>query len=375
MKSGYKRLLLFEIILMIIFILNNFVSSILSGYAKIAFLLVILGLFKLFFGYEKDNHRYWKTICSEIIIYLLVYFILYYLSGIILTFTWTNYTFGFKLIWKEILPTVLTIVLGEYLRYLMLTKSEGSKLLCITTCIFFILFHLLNLCNAATFVAPITTFKFVALLLLPTISNNIFCSYVTYKAGYKPAMLYLLITELYIFFVPIIPNPNEYIYSIVQLVVPMIYLYRIYNFFRKDRDEEVVRIAHKKRYRTLIVPIIIVAFLVYITCGYFHYHAIAIGSGSMTPNILKGDVVIIEKCEGYFEDVEIGDVIAFKKDGRIIVHRLINKVKTEYGYYFYTKGDANNEPDNFQITEEMVIGEVNLKIPYIGYPAVWLNNL
>ena len=95
----------------------------------------------------------------------------------------------------------------------------------------------------------------------------------------------------------------------------------------------------------------------------------------MTPNILKGDVVIIEKCEGYFEDVEIGDVIAFKKDGRIIVHRLINKVKTEYGYYFYTKGDANNEPDNFQITEEMVIGEVNLKIPYIGYPAVWLNNL
>ena len=44
-------------------------------------------------------------------------------------------------------------------------------------------------------------------------------------------------------------------------------------------------------------------------------------------------------------------------------------------YYFYTKGDNNDDVDNYEITEDQFIGIVNHKIPLIGYPTVWVNSL
>ena len=39
----------------------------------------------------------------------------------------------------------------------------------------------------------------------------------------------------------------------------------------------------------------------------------------------------------------------------------------------YTKGDANEDVDNFFTTEKEVYGIVNYSIPYIGLPTVWFN--
>ena len=95
----------------------------------------------------------------------------------------------------------------------------------------------------------------------------------------------------------------------------------------------------------------------------------------MTPAILKGDVVVIEKTDGHFDDVKEGQVIAYKKDKIIVVHRLYKKIKVGNEYFFYSKGDANDFVDNYKITEEMMIGVVNVRVPFVGYPTVWLNNL
>ena len=94
----------------------------------------------------------------------------------------------------------------------------------------------------------------------------------------------------------------------------------------------------------------------------------------MTPNILKGDVVIIDKK---FEPSKLkkGQVIAHQYESKIIVHRLVDIVKVGNEYYFYTQGDANNAIDNYIIYENMIVGTVNVKIPFIGYPTVWLNEL
>ena len=58
------------------------------------------------------------------------------------------------------------------------------------------------------------------------------------KSGYKPTILYLMIIRTYSFFVPIIPNPNVYLYSIFELITPAIFMYYIYKFFKKKQDEE-----------------------------------------------------------------------------------------------------------------------------------------
>ena len=149
----------------------------------------------------------------------------------------------------------------------------------------------------------------------------------------------------------------------------------MYTFFKKEHDEEVERTYKKKHITTLIPSIIILGILVYLTSGYFHYWAIAVASGSMSPTIKKGDVVIIEKLDGKFDNLKIDDTIAFRYENIVVVHRLIKIVNEDGKYYFYTKGDANIKEDNFAITEDMMIGTVNHKIPYIGKPTVWLNEL
>ena len=95
----------------------------------------------------------------------------------------------------------------------------------------------------------------------------------------------------------------------------------------------------------------------------------------MEEAISKGDIVIIEKIDDNYETLELNQVIAYRYNKIIVVHRLVRKVIINDEVYFYTKGDANNEVDNYQVTKDMIIGVVNHKIPYIGYPTVWLNEL
>ena len=147
-------------------------------------------------------------------------------------------------------------------------------------------------------------------------------------------------------------------------------------FLNKARDEEIDRYYQKRHYGFLILSGIITVVLVYFTSGYFRFWSIAVASGSMYPVIRKGDVVIIEKLNtSDYSKVKKGDILAFTYDKVTIVHRVINIVKENNHYYFYTKGDANRHEDDFVIEEEMVIGVVNVKIPLIGMPTVWLNEL
>ena len=366
MKRGYKRLLIFEIILFITLLLNSFVSSILTDYKLVLYLATVLVIFKIFFGFEKDRHRYTKDA---------IYFILFYLLGIIVSFARVSNYYTLRGIILFILPLIITIVLKEYLRYMMLSKAEGSKLLTITTVILFIMLDLTTVLYYTDFKSNYQIFLFVALDFLPAISLNASLSYVSLKVGYKPTILYQLVTNLYKYLLPIIPNPDKYVASVIFLLVPALFCYRIWKRFEKEKDKDIDRDYYKQKTISLVFPAILVVGLVYITSGYFHFYAVAIASGSMTPNIYKGDVVIIEKTDGNFENVQEGQVIAYKYDGIIVVHRLVKKIKSGEEYYFYSKGDANNDIDGYKITEDMMIGVVRLKAPFIGLPTVWLNEL
>ena len=374
MKKGYKKLLIFQLILLVIFIFNSFVSSILTKYNQIIFLIIILIFFKFLFGFEKDRHRYIKDLILETIIFLLTYFIIFYLFGIIIGFAKTTNYYTLSGFIDFIIPLVLSIILKEYLRYMMLTKSEYCKLLNVTTVILFIIFDVSNAIFYNSFSNNYDSFMFISLTLLPAIGNNIVCSYISRSSGYKPVILYLLCINLYQYLLPIIPNPNEYLLSVINLLVPFSYGFSIYRFYSRVKDEDILRDYNKKKINSLIPALIISIIAVYFTSGYFKYYMVAIASGSMTPNINKGDVVIIEKTNNY-EEIEVGQVMAYKYNNVIVVHRVIRKINDDGSYYFYTKGDNNLDEDNYPIKEDMVIGVVDIKIPYIGIPTVWLNNL
>lgn len=93
------------------------------------------------------------------------------------------------------------------------------------------------------------------------------------------------------------------------------------------------------------------------------YRAFVVQSGSMEPAIKTGSVVITKSKSKY----EIGDVITFSLNGKSkehITHRIINVSDT-----FQTKGDANEEPDLWQIQPEQIVGKSIITVPYLGYFA------
>jgi len=90
-------------------------------------------------------------------------------------------------------------------------------------------------------------------------------------------------------------------------------------------------------------------------------------SGSMTPLMLPGDVIVVAPVET--EQIEVGDIVVFQypdQDERMVItHRIIG-IDTETGLYS-TRGDANNAPDRFFISRNDIIGRPVFLIPFVGF--------
>lgn len=89
-------------------------------------------------------------------------------------------------------------------------------------------------------------------------------------------------------------------------------------------------------------------------------------SGSMTPMMLPGDMVIIHPSDP--NALNVGDVMAFNdpqdRPNTIITHR-IKSINPDGS--FETKGDANNAPDIYPVLKSKAIGKVLFVIPLAGY--------
>ena len=89
----------------------------------------------------------------------------------------------------------------------------------------------------------------------------------------------------------------------------------------------------------------------------FGYTFFEVATGSMSPTINVGDVVIVKITKEVYED----DIIVYKDGENFITHRLISKDDDK----LITKGDANNTEDN-PIEESDVLGKVVNTISHIG---------
>ena len=375
MKKSYIKLIFLMFFFSLLFILNGFVNKFLSQVTLDILLIVLLVLANLLFGFEKDRHRYVKDVILEILIILISFIVLYYLFGVIVGFAKVGNYYSLKSMTNIILPLVIYIVVGEILRYELLIKSSESRLLIYLVCIFFIIIDTTIPFSVHTNKFDREMFLLIAVTILPSISKNILCTFLNLKFGYKPSIVYLLIVGLFSYLIPIIPNPNEYIYSLIFILFPLYVLEHVKKWLDSDKVSNAVleRYNYKKDSLWQFLPLIaITAVLVYFVSGYFKYYAVAIASGSMEPNISKGDVVIVDK---EFNELKEGEVLAYYYDDKVVVHRIYKIIDTNGEYFIYTKGDANNDYDKYKIDKSMIIGVVKIKIPIIGYPTILLNEL
>jgi signal peptidase I len=76
---------------------------------------------------------------------------------------------------------------------------------------------------------------------------------------------------------------------------------------------------------------------------------------SMLPWVKPGDVAIIRRAG--INDVRCGDVVLFKRESRLYVHRLVEKQGTLREARFLAKGDAHPGPDGI-VDRDLVLGRV-----------------
>jgi signal peptidase I len=136
-----------------------------------------------------------------------------------------------------------------------------------------------------------------------------------------------------------------------------------------------------------------------------NYPALAVVSGSMCTlqdgacngwthpfarTLHIGDLIIIQGVNPatLSADYPNSDIIVFHRPSdpsELIVHRIVAKEEINGKYYFRTKGDGNNfdkwpttpqpsEYDPWVIPQDMVVGKVILRIPWVGHLVLFMHD-
>ncbi len=96
-------------------------------------------------------------------------------------------------------------------------------------------------------------------------------------------------------------------------------------------------------------------------------------SDSMRPALERGDWVFLQKQSAY----AVNDTIVFSLNpGNVYVHRVVALAPSGSGaggVGYRTKGDANSYADGWTVPPDAVLGNVVVRIPRLGYLALWLD--
>lgn len=326
-------------------------------------------------GKNYTNTKLRKRIMQYTIIATLTYLIVYMLSGLFVTFGKNPYSTTLKGLIINFWILGIPIFAKEYVRYKLVNNVYDKYK--VKFSIFISIVYVLIDIEYTRFVgqqlATLTIIKYIFQVIVPNIAKNVLFSYVAIQGDFMPSILYQLITNLYYWVFPILPNSPWVMSAIIDSVIPIVLVLYI-------RYEKVKLIPYKDR-RTVIdtnpgsiIPLIIAIILtIWFALGIFPVKPVAIATGSMEKEIYAGDVVLIQKCKS--NDVNVGDIIEYRMEGYTVIHRIVEKRQRSGSYFFITKGDNNNSPDLKEVKEDQLIGKVIFKIKYIGYPAIWLNLL
>lgn len=99
-------------------------------------------------------------------------------------------------------------------------------------------------------------------------------------------------------------------------------------------------------------------------------------SGSMTPAIDTGDVVVTEPISPLA--ARVGDIVTFRDpegSGKLFSHRVQAIRPAGDVVHFVTRGDANTATERWTVPADGSLGKVVYTVPKIGYALVWTDTV
>jgi signal peptidase I len=105
----------------------------------------------------------------------------------------------------------------------------------------------------------------------------------------------------------------------------------------------------------------------------FGYRPLIDHSGSMSPAIRTGDLLITRAVPAV--SVRPGAVVTFNDpalNGRLVTHRVIAVTPSARRLQFITRGDANGAPESWSVARGASVPKVVFRIAAIGYGLAWM---
>ncbi len=95
---------------------------------------------------------------------------------------------------------------------------------------------------------------------------------------------------------------------------------------------------------------------------------VLVSGESMEPTLHDGDLVIVRSRSSY----EPGDIVAFRVNGRIVIHRIVGPAANNDG--FSTRGDNTTGTDPWQPTIDQVLGAAWVRVPSAAGVVIFLRD-
>ncbi len=353
-------------------LLNLFVLNISAKLQLLPIFIIIFLLSFIFFKFRKDKTYARIQVTITMLLIGIVQIVLYLLTGFLEGFSKNAISMSFNRFLTVILPIILILVVIELLRYMISVKFEKNNLIRILSITMFVLFDATLFGSNVSFNSLDSVLEFFGITFFPSLVSNIIFDDMVVKYGYKPILVYRLLTTLCYYMLPIVPNMYILFRAIARIVIPLIFYFILSYMYDRVTFQEVLKVKPKISISSIIILILVIIMAGLISCE-FRYGILTIGSGSMTGTLNKGDIAFFEKYNN--QELEIGDIIIFKRGKRNIVHRITQVGIFNDEYVYKTKGDKNKLEDNGYVYQKDIQGIVHYRIKYIGYPSIWIRNL
>lgn len=380
MKKDKLKLYFLELILIIFLFFTLFASNINSRWALATFLVIFMFIVKYLIKKRGIKSVYDKQVLILMLIFSLIYLGVFYALGLHYGFVRSKYYFNINSIVNVIIPTTLIIVTSEVIRNILISqdgtfKIKGHK---VNLSIIFVYLSMVlidyiiyaNIYDLGKLEDFLTAIGFI---LFASMSNNLLFNYLSKRFGKKSIILFRLITVLYIYIIPYIPDVYLFLRSFLRMLYPFI----IYLVMERTYAKTSFALSQKEKKKSILwtsVLLVLVTLMIMLISCQFKYGIVVIGSESMTGTINKGDAIIYEQYKNN-SIIKKGQVIIFDYNNIKTVHRVIEIKNVNGENRYYTQGDANKNEDSGYRTINDIQGLVKLKIKYIGLPTLWLRSL
>lgn len=324
---------------------------------------------------DRIRHKNDKTL--TIISLLAIWFVVYFLSGLLLTYGRNSLVSGVSSVLLNIYAFGLTAFTIEYVRrtILLLVGRKHIKWIAAFIVIVFAL-QQMNISQLFVNSSLEDMIKIIVAEVLPAIASSMLLTYLAFTCGFGAQLAYRLGVVAIMIIPPIIPKYDWYLIGVTSILVAVAIYIVMDQTAQGAQPHNRARTYRRSKQAYNGMFFLSMVGLVLLMTGFFTYKPIAIMSNSMKPVFSKGSMVIVQKINDPL-DISIGDIVQYQSDGIMITHRVIdieNTANDSDERVFITQGDNSPSKDK-PVRQSQIIGTVRSSIPYVGYPTVWLREL